>query len=177
MWEERCLALDLQMPPLPPVDRVIFSACGSSRHAGMVGRSWWQSLLHLPAHIEDAADGYPAQVPLRSLVYLLSQSGQTRDVLDVANRLIDATAVTLWGMTNQANTPLHQISHYTVQTPAGEKNKLWPQRKHIWPRCCCCCGWCWPGDRAQLSIPAAIALQPKLQKHSSTNSAHATARR
>lgn len=161
---ERCLALDLLLPPLLPVDRIIFSACGSSRHAGMVGRSWCQSLLHLPAHIEDAADGYPVQVPPRSLVYLLSQSGQTRDVLDVAHRLIATSAVTLWSMTNQSNTPLHQISHYTIQTPAGEEQAVAATKTYLAQMLLLLrlvLAW---HAQAQLDIPSAIALKPQLPK-------------
>jgi glucosamine--fructose-6-phosphate aminotransferase (isomerizing) len=159
----RCLAWDLCLPPLPPIDRVIFTACGSSRHAGMVARSWWQSLLHLPAHIEDAADGYPVQVPPRSLIYLLSQSGQTQDVLDVAARLSDIDCP-LWGMTNAAASPLHQITHYTLQTPAGAEQavaatKTFSAQLLLLLRV----AFAWH-DRANLPHPTAIALQPQLSQ-------------
>lgn len=156
---DRCLSLDLQLPALPDVDRIIFSACGTSRHAGMVGRAWFYRLLHLPTHLEDAADGYPMQVPPRSLIYLLSQSGQTRDVIAVAERFPQAVR---WGMTNGSNTKLHTVTDYTLQTPAGEEKAVAATKTFLAQLMLLLrvtLAW---HDRANQHIPAAIDLRGKL---------------
>ncbi|MBE9030022.1 SIS domain-containing protein [filamentous cyanobacterium LEGE 11480] len=156
---ERCLAMDLPMPPLPDVDRVIFSACGTSRHAGMVGRSWWQTLLQIPAHLEDAADGYPVQVPPKSLIYLLSQSGQTRDVIDVAQRFPTAPK---WGITNGSKTRLHELASYTLQTHAGEEKAVAATKTFLGQLLLLlrvALAW---HDRANRNVPQTIVLQSKI---------------
>lgn len=127
IWEqpivaERCLAVDLgEMPEVEAIAQICFAACGTSRHAALVARSWWSMLTQLPVLVEDAADGAPLTLPERSLLVLLSQSGQTRDVLEVAQRFSDRRR---WGMTNGAQTKLHELADYVLQTPAGEEKAV-----------------------------------------------------
>ncbi len=118
---DRSLALDLATPSIANITQITFAACGTSRHAALVGRFWWQQLLDLPISVEDAADWQPTRLGPNHLVYLLSQSGQTRDVMDVAAACQSAT---LWGMTNGNQTALHQATRYILQTPAGEEKAV-----------------------------------------------------
>ncbi len=117
---DRTIALDLSPPPIANISQITFAACGTSRHAALVARFWWQQ-LGLPILVEDAADWQPTGLEPNHLVYLLSQSGQTRDVMDVAAA---CQAATLWGMTNGSETALHQATRYMLQTPAGEENAV-----------------------------------------------------
>jgi glucosamine 6-phosphate synthetase-like amidotransferase/phosphosugar isomerase protein len=118
---DRCLALDLSPPSIADITQITFAACGTSRHAALVARFWWQQWLDVPISVEDAADWHPGDLGPNHLVYLLSQSGQTRDVMDVAAACQSAT---LWGMTNGSETALHQASSYILQTPAGEEKAV-----------------------------------------------------
>jgi glucosamine 6-phosphate synthetase-like amidotransferase/phosphosugar isomerase protein len=118
---DRTLALDLSPPSIADITQITFAACGTSRHAALVGRFWWQALLGLPIGVEDAADWQPMGIGTDHLVYLLSQSGQTRDVMDVAAACQSAM---LWGMTNGSETALHQATSYMLQTPAGEEKAV-----------------------------------------------------
>ncbi len=118
---DRCLALDLSPPSIADIRQITFAACGTSRHAALVGRFWWQQFLDLPIGVADAADWQPMGIGANHLVYLLSQSGQTRDVMDVATA---ARSATLWGMTNGSATALHQATRYMLQTPAGEEKAV-----------------------------------------------------
>ncbi len=118
---DRSLALDLAPPSIANITQITFAACGTSRHAALVARFWWQQWLDLPIGVEDAADWQPGQLEPNHLVYLLSQSGQTRDVMDLAAA---AQAATLWGMTNGNQTALHQATRYILQTPAGEEKAV-----------------------------------------------------
>jgi glucosamine 6-phosphate synthetase-like amidotransferase/phosphosugar isomerase protein len=118
---DRTLALDLSPPSIADITQITFAACGTSRHAALVARFWWQQWLDLPISVEDAADWQPTGISANHLVYLLSQSGQTRDVMDVAAACQTAT---LWGMTNGNQTALHQATRYMLQTPAGEEKAV-----------------------------------------------------
>jgi glucosamine 6-phosphate synthetase-like amidotransferase/phosphosugar isomerase protein len=117
---DRTLALDLSPPSIADITQITFAACGTSRHAALVARFWWRQ-LGLPITVEDAADWQPMGIGANHLVYLLSQSGQTRDVMDVAAA---CQAATLWGMTNGSATALHQVTRYILQTPAGEEKAV-----------------------------------------------------
>jgi glutamine---fructose-6-phosphate transaminase (isomerizing) len=68
---------------LANVDAALILACGSSYHAGMVGRYWLESLAGLPCTVEIASEyRYRNPVPNpRALVIVISQSGETADTL------------------------------------------------------------------------------------------------
>jgi glucosamine--fructose-6-phosphate aminotransferase (isomerizing) len=68
---------------LAEVDSVLIVACGTSSHAGLVGRSWIESLAGIPCNVEIASEyRYRASVPNpRQLVVAISQSGETADTL------------------------------------------------------------------------------------------------
>ena len=58
-------------------------ACGTSYHAGMVGRYWLESLAGVPCSVEVASEFRYRQPVVRknSLIVTLSQSGETADTL------------------------------------------------------------------------------------------------
>ncbi len=58
-------------------------ACGTSYHAGMVGRYWLESLAGIPCSVEVASEFRYRQSVVRnnSLIVTLSQSGETADTL------------------------------------------------------------------------------------------------
>ncbi len=123
---QRCLAMDLGLPPdRSPVRQILIAACGSSRHGGLVAKFWFEQLAQVPTQVVDAADWEAAIVPPDALLYLLSQSGKTADVLQVVDRVnaVSPNRV-IWSLTNGADTPLHQAASYTLQTPAGEENAV-----------------------------------------------------
>jgi glucosamine--fructose-6-phosphate aminotransferase (isomerizing) len=64
-------------------DQVLMLACGTSYHAGVVARYWIESLAGIPCNVEIASEyRYRETVPNpRSLVVLISQSGETADTI------------------------------------------------------------------------------------------------
>jgi glucosamine 6-phosphate synthetase-like amidotransferase/phosphosugar isomerase protein len=165
IWEQpivaqRCLALPLPpMPDIEAIEQVCFAACGTSRHAALVARSWWSGLTQLPVLVEDAADGAPAALSPTSLLYLLSQSGQTRDVLKIAQRF---PQLMRWGLTNGAQTQLHELADYTLQTPAGEEKAVAATKTFLAQLILLLrLALCWH-DRLGLHHPQAIALRQNL---------------
>ncbi|HUQ27208.1 MAG TPA: glutamine--fructose-6-phosphate transaminase (isomerizing) [Usitatibacter sp.] len=65
------------------VDSVLVVACGTSSHAGLVGRSWIESIAGIPCNVEIASEyRYRTSVPNpRQLIVAISQSGETADTL------------------------------------------------------------------------------------------------
>jgi glucosamine--fructose-6-phosphate aminotransferase (isomerizing) len=68
---------------LADIDSVLIVACGTSSHAGLVGRQWIESLAGIPCQVEIASEyRYRDSVPNpRQLVIAISQSGETADTL------------------------------------------------------------------------------------------------
>ena len=65
------------------VEHVQLIACGTSYHAAMVARYWFEALAHIPCSVEVASEfRYRAIAPAKnSLFVTLSQSGETADTL------------------------------------------------------------------------------------------------
>src|SRR5438874_5230232 len=64
-------------------DQVLMLACGTSFHAGTVARYWIEGLAGIPCNVEIASEyRYRESVPnRRSLVVVISQSGETADTI------------------------------------------------------------------------------------------------
>jgi glucosamine--fructose-6-phosphate aminotransferase (isomerizing) len=75
--------LNMSARDLRRVNRVIFAACGTSWHAALVGEYLIERLAHLPVEVEYASEFRYRNAPLddRTLVFVLSQSGETADTL------------------------------------------------------------------------------------------------
>jgi glucosamine--fructose-6-phosphate aminotransferase (isomerizing) len=75
--------LNLTTRQLRQVRRVVFAACGTSWHAALVGEYLIERMAHLPVEVEYAGEFRYRNAPLdnRTLVFVLSQSGETADTL------------------------------------------------------------------------------------------------
>lgn len=75
--------LDMSIKDLRDVDRVILSGCGTAYHAAMVGEYLLETLAHLPTEVEFASEFRYRNLPMTkdSLVFVISQSGETADTL------------------------------------------------------------------------------------------------
>ena len=75
--------LNMTSRALRRVRRVVFAACGTSWHAALVGEYLIERLAHLPVEVEYASEFRYRNAPLddRTLVFVLSQSGETADTL------------------------------------------------------------------------------------------------
>jgi len=62
-------------------------ACGTSYHAGMVARNWFEGVAGVPCHVEVASEyryRHPVVLP-GTLIVTISQSGETADTLAALN--------------------------------------------------------------------------------------------
>ncbi len=75
--------LNLTPGELRAVDRIIFVACGTALHAGMVGEYLMEDLGRIPTEWEYASEFRYRNAPVEkhTLVFAISQSGETIDTL------------------------------------------------------------------------------------------------
>jgi glutamine---fructose-6-phosphate transaminase (isomerizing) len=75
--------LNITARRLRRVRRIVFAACGTSWHAALVGEYLIERLAHLPVEVEFASEFRYRNAPLddQTLVFVLSQSGETADTL------------------------------------------------------------------------------------------------
>lgn len=68
---------------LPNVEHVQFVACGTSYHAAMVAKYWFEAMTDVPCSVEVASEFRYRKIaiPQNSLYVTLSQSGETADAL------------------------------------------------------------------------------------------------
>ncbi|HEX4606873.1 MAG TPA: glutamine--fructose-6-phosphate transaminase (isomerizing) [Urbifossiella sp.] len=75
--------LNLSAQQLRQIDRVIFTACGTSYHAGLVGEYLFEELARVPAEVEYASEFRYRNPPIdrSTLIFAITQSGETADTL------------------------------------------------------------------------------------------------
>ena len=75
--------LNLSPAELRAVDRIIFIACGTALHAGMIGKYMMEDLARIPTETDYASEFRYRNSPIdkHTLVFAISQSGETIDTL------------------------------------------------------------------------------------------------
>jgi glucosamine--fructose-6-phosphate aminotransferase (isomerizing) len=75
--------LEMTAAELRAVERIILTGCGTASHAAMVGEYIIEALAHIPTEVEFASEFRYRNMPLPkdSLVFCISQSGETADTL------------------------------------------------------------------------------------------------
>jgi glucosamine--fructose-6-phosphate aminotransferase (isomerizing) len=101
--------------------RVQIVACGTSYHAGLVARYWIESLSGLPCQVECASEFRYRQPVLLSdtLLILLSQSGETADVLAALRHIDTDYLVASLAICNVPSSSLVRESDLSLLTRAG----------------------------------------------------------
>jgi len=75
--------LNMQPQDLVAIDRIIIAACGTSLHAGMIGKYYFEELAGILTEVEQAAEFRYRNpiVGVNTLALAISQSGETADTL------------------------------------------------------------------------------------------------
>ncbi len=75
--------LNMSAAELRNIDRIILTGCGTAAHAAMCGEYIIEALAHIPVEVEFASEFRYRQLPLpkNTLVFCISQSGETADTL------------------------------------------------------------------------------------------------
>ena len=107
---------------LRDLDRIIFVACGTARHACMVGEYMIERLARVPVEVEHASEFRYRNSPKagKSLVIAVSQSGETLDTLEAVREAKTKGLLTL-GMTNVVGSSLAR------ETDGGVYQRVGPE--------------------------------------------------
>lgn len=106
---------------LPGVERVVVVACGTSLHAGLLGKRWIESLARLPVDV-DMASEFRACLPLvaeNTLLVLISQSGETADTLGALEHACHHGQKQTLAICNVPMSTLARLSENVFLTRAG----------------------------------------------------------
>ena len=116
----RLHGLNLTAEDCREIQRVAIVACGTSRHAGLVGRHILEELVGIPVSVEYASEyRYRRQLRLPGTVTIaISQSGETADTLE-ALRVAKAAGSTVLGLVNVVGSTIARTADGGVYLHAG----------------------------------------------------------
>jgi glucosamine--fructose-6-phosphate aminotransferase (isomerizing) len=101
-------------------EAVTIVACGTAMHAGMLGKALIEKLARIPVEC-DIASEFRYRDPIltpRTLVLLISQSGETADTL-AALRLAKERGITTLAVVNVTGSSIAREADYVIHTYAG----------------------------------------------------------
>jgi glucosamine--fructose-6-phosphate aminotransferase (isomerizing) len=112
--------LDMTAHELREIDRIIITGCGTACHAAMCGEYVIEALAHVPVEIEFASEFRYRNLPLPkdTLVFCVSQSGETADTL-AALRESQRKGLKTLGICNNVGSTIARESDGGVYMHAG----------------------------------------------------------
>ncbi|MEL7022579.1 MAG: glutamine--fructose-6-phosphate transaminase (isomerizing) [Pseudomonadota bacterium] len=106
---------------LPQVENIHIVACGTSYHAGCVGKYWFESIAGVPCQVEIASEYRYRKVvvPKNTLFVTLSQSGETADTLEALRLAKESGYLGSLTICNSAHSSMVRESDLVMMTQAG----------------------------------------------------------
>ncbi|MGB1541395.1 MAG: glutamine--fructose-6-phosphate transaminase (isomerizing) [Cycloclasticus sp.] len=103
------------------IQEVQIVACGTSFHAGLVAKYWFESVAGLPCHIEVASEFRyrPHIVKSNTLFVTISQSGETADTLAALQASSELGYAHTLAICNVPESSLVRESEWSLMTKAG----------------------------------------------------------
>ncbi|MBN1326785.1 MAG: glutamine--fructose-6-phosphate transaminase (isomerizing), partial [Candidatus Cloacimonetes bacterium] len=112
--------LNMSGEELRRIKKIQIIACGTSWHAGLIGKYLIESLARIPVETEYASEFRYRNpiIPSNTLVFVISQSGETADTL-AALREAQARGAKVLGITNVVGSSIARESNGGVYIHAG----------------------------------------------------------
>jgi glucosamine--fructose-6-phosphate aminotransferase (isomerizing) len=112
--------LNLSLNEILGINRIIVTACGTSWHAGMIGKYLMEEFVRLPVSVENAAEFRYRQAVFdrHTLVVVISQSGETADTL-AAMRKVQEERVKVLSVCNVVGSSIAREADGGIYTHAG----------------------------------------------------------
>jgi len=106
---------------LDKVQNIHIVACGTSYHAGCVGKYWIEALTGVPCQVEIASEYRYRHVvvPQNTLFVTLSQSGETADTLEALRMATELGYLGTLTICNSAHSSMVRESDLVMMTQAG----------------------------------------------------------
>lgn len=105
---------------LKKINKIYFVACGSSWHASLISKYWFEKNTKIPVCVELASEfrySYPV-IDKKTLIIFISQSGETADTLAACREAKKRGAYSI-AICNKLGSSLSVESDYTIFTQAG----------------------------------------------------------
>ncbi len=112
--------LNLQYEELRKIKRILFTACGTSWHAALIGEYLIEELARIPVEVEYASE-FRYRSPIiddQTILYAISQSGETADTLAAMREAKNHGATSL-GLVNVVGSTIARESDGGVYIHAG----------------------------------------------------------
>jgi glucosamine--fructose-6-phosphate aminotransferase (isomerizing) len=102
------------------IERVLIIACGTSYHAGLAAKYFIESLAQVPVSVEYASEYryHDLLLDSKTLVVIISQSGETADTLVALRTIKKAGGLTL-AISNVVNSTIPREAEKALYTHAG----------------------------------------------------------
>jgi glucosamine--fructose-6-phosphate aminotransferase (isomerizing) len=109
-------------PAIKESDKVFITACGTSWHAGLIGKNLIERFAEVPVHVEYASEFRynKTLVDNNSVVIAISQSGETADTLAAIEKANEAGAITI-GICNVPGSSVSRETNCGVFTRCGHE--------------------------------------------------------
>ena len=103
-------------------DKIFITACGTSWHAGLIGKNLIERFAKVPVHVEYASEFRYNRTLIdnKSVVIAISQSGETADTLAAIKKSNDYGAITI-GICNVAGSSISRETDCGVFTRCGHE--------------------------------------------------------
>jgi glucosamine--fructose-6-phosphate aminotransferase (isomerizing) len=108
------------IPNLMSASRIYITACGTSWHAGLIGKQLIEDYAQVPVHVEYASEFRyrNAVIDSNTVLIAVSQSGETADTLAAIRKAKELGAVTL-GICNVVGSTIARETDAGIYTHAG----------------------------------------------------------
>ena len=101
------------------IEDVVILACGTSYHAGLLGKYIFEDLTKVPVRVEIADEFiYSGRVTPRNRAIAITQSGETLDVLKAVRKLKESDCKVV-GITNVVGSTISRVVDRVMYTRAG----------------------------------------------------------
>ena len=110
------------MPNLISASRIYITACGTSWHAGLIGKYLIESYAKKPVHVEYASEFRykDSIIDVNTVIIAISQSGETIDTLGAVKKAKQLGALTI-GICNVVGSSIARATDAGIYTHAGSE--------------------------------------------------------
>lgn len=110
---------------LRKINRITFLGCGTSYHAAIYGNYIFEEFVGIPCEFEFADEFLRRKTVVESgtMFVLLSQSGETTDVISAAKKIKEKNCLMV-GITNKEDSSLAKLVDVAINTMAGKEEAL-----------------------------------------------------
>ncbi|MCJ7604812.1 MAG: glutamine--fructose-6-phosphate transaminase (isomerizing) [Dehalococcoidales bacterium] len=113
------------------IEDLLILACGTSYHAGLIGKYIIEKLVGVPVRVEHADEFiYSGKVTARNRAIVITQSGETLDVLK-AVRVLKDSGCSVVGITNVVGSTISRVADSVIYTRAGPETSVAATKTHI----------------------------------------------